>query len=136
MPVHSSFGDNPRSVEITSALSFWKTGNIVSFVSVYSSFGDDPRSVEITSALKKNHLYPIACGQAHLCELGKNCFGCGAAIQGGKMQTRTQLPLIYSSKGIWKGNLKCAQALGEEGGKVASRCALFFLPSLDTPRTH
>ena len=41
---------------------------------MYSSFGDDPRSVEITSALKKNHLYPIACGQAHLCELGKKLF--------------------------------------------------------------
>ena len=38
-------------------------------------------------------------------------------------QTRTQSPLIYSRKGIWKGNLTRTKAL-------------FFRPSLDAPRTH
>ena len=37
---------------------------------------------------------------------------------------------LLQQRNLWKGNLKCAQALGKEGGKVASRCAFFFLPSL------
>ena len=36
--MHSSFGDNPRSVEITSALSFWKTGNIIPCGKLYCIF--------------------------------------------------------------------------------------------------
>ena len=42
-------------------------------------------------------------------------------------QTRTQSPLIYSRKGIWKSNLSRAKALGKEGGKVTS--LRVFLPS-------
>ena len=37
-----------------------------------------------------------------------------------QLQTRTQSPLIYSRKGIWKGNLTRAKALGKEGGKVTT----------------
>ena len=37
-----------------------------------------------------------------------------------KRQTCTQSPLIYSRKGIWKGNLTRAKVLGKEGGKVTT----------------
>ena len=42
-------------------------------------------------------------------------------------QTRTQLPLIYSRKGIWNGNLWRPKTLGKEEGKVTS-CFSSILP--------